>query len=121
MEDETGRRTPEEIREIQDWLIKFNLQTVTGVTEVLSLGGEVKQFQVRVRPEDLLRYNLTIQNIVTAIRANNSNVGAQFIVKNAEEYIVRSVGLARRIADLARIVLKVKDGTPISWIRWPRW
>lgn len=114
VEDETGRRTPEAIREIQDWLIKFNLQTVPGVTEVLSLGGEVKQFQVRVRPEDLLRYDLTIQNIVAAIRANNSNVGAQFIVKNAEEYIVRSVGLAGRISDLARIVLKVKDGTPIS-------
>jgi cobalt-zinc-cadmium resistance protein CzcA len=113
VEDETGRRTPEEIREIQDWLIKFNLQTVTGVTEVLSLGGEVKQFQVRVRPEDLLRYDLTIQGIVRAIRANNANVGAQFIVKNAEEYIVRSVGLAGRISDLARIVLKVKDGTPI--------
>ena len=95
VEDETGRRTPEEIREIQDWLIKFNLQTVPGVTEVLSLGGEVKQFQVRVRPEDLLRYDLTIQNVVTAIRANNSNVGAQFIVKNAEEYIVRSVWTCR--------------------------
>ncbi len=83
------------------------------VTEVLSLGGEVKQFQVRVRPEDLLRYDLTIQDVVKAIRANNSNVGAQFIVKNAEEYIVRSVGLAVRISDLARIVLKVEDGTPI--------
>ena len=54
VEDETGKRTPQQIREIQDWLIKFNLQTVKGVTEVLSLGGDVKQYQIRIRPIDLL-------------------------------------------------------------------
>lgn len=113
LEDETGQRSPEEMREIQDWLIKFNLQTVPGVTEVLSLGGEVKQFQVKVRPVDLQRYDLTIGEIVEKVKANNGNVGAQFLVKNAEEYIVRSVGLAERIGDLERIVLKVQDGTPV--------
>ncbi|MGD8355885.1 MAG: efflux RND transporter permease subunit, partial [Methyloceanibacter sp.] len=55
VEDTTGARTPEEMREIQDWIVKFNLQTVPGVTEVLSLGGEVKQFQVQVDPQALLR------------------------------------------------------------------
>lgn len=113
LEDETGRRSPEEMREIQDWLIKYNLQTVPGVTEVLSLGGEVKQYQIRVRPDDLLRYDLGIGEVVEKVRANNSNVGAQFLVKNAEEYLVRSVGLAEKIEDLERIVLKVQDGTPI--------
>lgn len=113
LEDATGKRTPEEMREIQDWLIKFNLQTVPGVTEVLSLGGEVKQFQVRVRPADLLRYDLAIGEIVEKVEANNGNVGAQFLVQNAEEYVVRSVGLAEKIGDLERIVLKVRDGTPV--------
>ncbi len=113
LEDETGKRSPEEMREIQDWLIKFNLQTVPGVTEVLSLGGEVKQFQVRVSPADLQRYDLAIGEIVETVKANNGNVGAQFLVKNSEEYIVRSVGLAEQIADLERIVLKVQDGTPV--------
>jgi cobalt-zinc-cadmium resistance protein CzcA len=113
VEDETGRRGPEEVRQIQDWLIKFNLQTVPGVTEVLSLGGEVKQFQVHVRPTDLLRYDLSLRDVVKAVKANNANVGAQFIVKNAEEYIVRSVGLAEKISDLERIVLKSEDGTPL--------
>ncbi|MDD8042160.1 MAG: CusA/CzcA family heavy metal efflux RND transporter [Verrucomicrobiota bacterium] len=113
VEDEKQNRTPEEIREIQDWLIKFNLQTVSGVTEVLSLGGEVKQFQVRIRPADLLRYDLTIDEIKEKVEANNSNAGAQFLVKNAEEYIIRSVGLAEKISDLERIVLKVRDGTPV--------
>jgi len=112
VEDETGKRTHQEVREIQDWLIKFNLQTVPGVTEVLSLGGEVKQFHVSVRPADLLRYDLTLNDVVESVKANNSNVGAQFIVKNAEEYIVRSVGLAQNIKDLERIVLKSEDGTP---------
>jgi heavy metal efflux system protein len=113
LEDGTGKRSPEEMREIQDWLIKFNLRTVQGVTEVLSLGGEVKQFQVQVRPQDLLRYDISLPEVIVAIKANNSNVGAQFIVKNAEEYIVRSVGLAEKIGDLESIVLKSRKGTPI--------
>jgi len=113
LEDETGKRSPQDMREIQDWLIKFNLQTVPGVTEVLSLGGEVKQFQVLVRPTDLLRYDLSLDEIVEAVKANNANVGAQFIVKNAEEYVVRSVGLAERIPDLENIVLKSTSGTPV--------
>jgi cobalt-zinc-cadmium resistance protein CzcA len=113
VEDETHQRRPEEIRQIQDWLIKFNLQTVPGVTEVLSLGGFVKQFQVLVRPADLLQYNLSLHEVVQAIKANNANVGAQYIVKNAEMYLVRSVGLATTIADLERIVLRAEDGTPV--------
>ncbi|MFT5375813.1 MAG: cobalt-zinc-cadmium resistance protein CzcA, partial [Candidatus Latescibacterota bacterium] len=113
VEDETGERSPQEMRQIQDWLIKFNVQTVSGVTEVLSLGGEVKQFQVLVRPSDLLRYDLALSDIVETVQANNSNVGAQYIVKNSEQYLVRSVGLAEEIADLDRIVVKEVDGRPI--------
>jgi len=113
LEDESGKRTPQEMREIQDWLVKYNLQTVPGVTEVLSLGGEVKQFQVLVRPHDLLRYDLSLKEVLDAIRENNSNVGAQFIVKNREEYTVRSVGLVEKISDLDSIVLKSKNGTPV--------
>ena len=113
VEDEEGIYDPFELRTIQDWLIKFNLQTVPGVTEVLSIGGEVKQFHILVRPDDLLRYNLTLDEIVETVKVNNANVGAQFIVKNSEEYIVRSVGLAEKISDLERIVLKSEDGTPV--------
>jgi len=113
VEDEGGTHNSYELRELQDWIIKFKLQTVPGVTEVLSIGGEVKQFHIQVRPEDLLRYDLTLDAITQTVKANNSNVGAQFIVKNSEEYIVRSVGLAETISDLERIVLKSKDGTPL--------
>ena len=113
VEDAEGIYDPFELRTVQDWLIKFNLQTVPGVTEVLSIGGEVKQFHILVRPDDLLRYDLTLDEIVETVKANNANVGAQFIVKNSEEYIVRSVGLAEKISDLERIVLKSEDGTPV--------
>ncbi len=113
VEDETGQRSPEELRSIQDWLIKFNLQSVPGVTEVLSLGGEVKQFQVHVRPMDLVRYGLVLHDVVEAIRANNTNRGAQFIVKNQEEYVVRAVGLAEGLADLERVPVKAVGGVPV--------
>jgi len=113
LEDTTGTRSNTELREIQDWIVKFNLQTVKGVTEVLSIGGEVKQFQVRVDPFALIRYDVTLPDIKQRIEANNANAGAQFIVKNDEEYIVRSVGLATDIAALENIVIKTVDGTPV--------
>ncbi|WP_108682563.1 efflux RND transporter permease subunit [Methyloceanibacter sp. wino2] len=114
VEDTQGSRTPEEMREIQDWIIKFNLQTVPGVTEVLSLGGEVKQFQVQVDPQALLRYRLGIGDVVDAVKANNGNAGAQYIVKNSEQYLVRSIGLATGITDIEDTILKVSDGVPVK-------
>jgi cobalt-zinc-cadmium resistance protein CzcA len=113
LKDETGTYSLEELRELQDWVVKFNLQTVKGVTEVLSLGGYVKQFQVVIEPQALLRYDLTIADVLDIVEANNANVGAQFIVQNSEQYVVRSIGLAEDIADLETIVVKTVDGTPV--------
>jgi heavy metal efflux system protein len=113
LEDETGQRTLEELRSIQDWLVKFHLQTVPGVTEILGIGGYEKQYHVLINPDALLRYGVTINEIIEKIRANNLNVGAQFIEKDAEEYIVRSVGLASDIQDVENIIIKSKEGTPI--------
>ena len=113
LEDTSGIRTTTELREIQDWIVKYNLQTVKGVTEVLSIGGEVKQFQVQIDPYALIRYDVSLPEIKQRINANNANAGAQFIVKNDEEYIVRSVGLATDIEALENIVIKTVDGTPV--------
>lgn len=113
LEDETGEYSLEELRSIQDWLVKFHLQTVPGVTEVLGIGGYEKQFQVNVHPEGLLRYNISLSDIIETIRNNNLNVGAQFIERDAEELVVRSVGLAYTIEDLKNIILKSENGTPI--------
>ena len=106
LHDETGTRTPEEMRTIQDWLIKFNLQTVTGVTEVLGIGGDERQYQVIIHPEKLLAYDLTLHEIIEAIKANNLNVGAQFIEKGEEEYVIRSIGLIKNVEYLENIVVK---------------
>jgi heavy metal efflux system protein len=113
LEDETGQRSLEELRTIQDWLVKFHLQTVPGVTEVLGIGGYEKQFHIVIDPNALLSYKVTINEVMDQIRMNNLNVGAQFIEKDAEEYVVRSVGLASTIEDLQKIIIKAKDGTPI--------
>jgi len=113
LDDTTGKYSLEELRTIQDWLIKFQLQTVPGVTEVLGIGGYEKQFQVAVDPNALLRYDVTINEIVEKIKANNLNVGAQFIEKDAEEFVVRSVGLTQEIEDLENIIIKAEDGIPV--------
>ncbi len=113
LEDETGKYTLEELRTIQDWIIKFQLQTVPGVTEVLGIGGWEKQFHTIIDPNALLRYNLSVNDIVEIIKKNNLNVGASFIERDAEEFLVRSVGLATKIQDLENIVIKSVDGTPV--------
>jgi len=113
LEDETDQYSLTELRTIQDWIIKYQLQTVPGVTEVLGIGGWEKQFHVVVNLNALLRYDVNIKDIIEKIRANNLNVGAQFIEKNAEEFVVRSVGLAQSIEDIENIVIKADDGTPV--------
>jgi cobalt-zinc-cadmium resistance protein CzcA len=113
LEDTTGQYSLTELRTIQDWLVKYQLQTVPGVTEVLGIGGWEKQYHVMLDPNKLLRYDVTINEIINKIKSNNLNVGAQFIEKNAEEFIVRSVGLASNINDLLNIVIKAEDGIPV--------
>ncbi len=113
LEDTTGQYSLTELRTIQDWLIKYQLQTVPGVTEVLGIGGWEKQFQVSIDANALQRYDFTIQDIIEKVEANNLNVGAQFIEKNAEEFIVRSVGLVKNMEDIENIVIKTEDGTPV--------
>ena len=89
LEDTTGRHTLEELRTIQDWVVKFQLQTVPGVTEVLGIGGWEKQFHVVVDPTALLRYDISLDTVLEAIRSNNLNVVAQFHERNAEDLVER--------------------------------
>ncbi|MCF7993771.1 MAG: efflux RND transporter permease subunit [Chromatiaceae bacterium] len=111
--DTTGQYSLEELRGLQDWVVKFNLQTVPGVTEVLGIGGFVKQFQVNIDPDALLRYKVPLSEVIARIEANNQNVGGQFLERNGEMFILRSQGLARDIRDLERIVITHEDGTPV--------
>ncbi len=111
--DTTGKYSLEELRSIQDWVVKYNLQTVPGVTEVLGIGGFVKQFQVNIDPDALLRYKISLEEVIRRIEENNENVGGQFIERNGEMFIVRSEGLAAGIEDLNNIVVAHEDGVPV--------
>ena len=82
------------------------------MTEVLGIGGHEKQFHVIVHPEELQRFDLTLADVIDRVHANNLNVGAQFIEKNSEEFVVRSVGLATSADDLRSVVIKTEEGPP---------
>ncbi len=113
LKDESHKYSLEELRTMQDWIVKFNLQTVRGVTEVLGIGGFEKQFHVVVQQNALLRYNISMDELIGRVRANNLNVGAQYLEKNNEQFIIRSVGLAKGITDIENIVVKTVDGRPV--------
>lgn len=102
-----------ELRTLQDWLIKYELKSIPDVSQVLSIGGDVKQYQILVNPQLLLKYDLSLSEVMTAVRENNQNTGASFITKGKEEYIVRSLGLIQNINDLEEIVLTSHSGTPV--------
>ena len=104
---------PMELRTLQDWIVKYNLRTVPGVTEVLSFGGNVKQYQARIDPRALIQYGVTLAQVREALQVNNRNVGGGYIVRGSEEYIVRGIGLAENLDDLGNVIVAERGGTPI--------
>ncbi len=103
----------QELRTIQDWIVKLQLRTVPGVADVLSFGGDVKQYQVIVDQQALVNYNITLKSLFQAIQNNNQNTGANFIEHGDEQYVVRGLGLVKDIEDIKNIVLDSRGGTPI--------
>ncbi len=111
--DTGGKDLDTYLREINDWTVKFQLQTVPGVTEVLSMGGHVLQYQIKLNPNLLTKYKLTLDDAVEAVTANNRNVGGQFFVLGSEEHLIRGVGLIETLEDIRKIPVKETGGTPI--------
>ncbi|MNR76016.1 Cobalt-zinc-cadmium resistance protein CzcA [compost metagenome] len=105
--------TPTDLREIQDWIIKPQLRNVTGVTEINSIGGYAKEYQVAPVAERLASYGLNLQDIVTALERNNGNVGAGYIEKRGEQLLIRAPGQVQSIADIGNIILGNVQGVPI--------
>ncbi len=101
------------LRELNDWVVKFQLQTVRGVADILSIGGHVLQYQIRVDPDALLRYSLSLDDLVEAVKENNQNVGGQFIVVGSEESLVRGLGLLESLDDIRNIPIKVEHGVAV--------
>ncbi len=111
--DTEGKDPGTYLREINDWVVKFKLRTVPGVTDILSMGGYVLQFQIRVDPRALQKYGIGLEDIVTAVRENNRNAGGQFMVLGAEEHLVRGIGLLENLAEIREIPIKVVRGVPV--------
>ena len=110
---ESRGRSLMELRTIQDWLIAPQLRALPGVNEVNSFGGFVKQYHVLVDPNQLLKYGVTLQDVLETLERNNANAGGNFIVKGWEQTYVRSLGLIETISDMENIVLNARDGTPV--------
>ena len=108
-----GRENTTELRTLQDWVVKYNLRTVPGVTEVLSFGGDVKQYQLRVDPRTMLQYGVSMEDIKEAVRANNRNVGGGYINRGPEEYIIRGIGLVENVADIENIIVARRGVAPV--------
>ncbi len=105
--------SPMELRTLQDWLVKFELKSVPQVSQVLSIGGDIKQYQILLDPQSLLKYGLTISEIAARVKQNNQNIGASFITKGKEEFIVRGIGLVKSIQNLENILVSESGGTPL--------
>src|SRR5881275_1801695 len=103
----------QELRTIQDWIVKLQLRTVPGVADVLSFGGDVKQYQVIADQQALVNYNIPLKSLFDAVANNNQNTGANFIEHGDQQYVVRGIGLVKDIQDIKNIVLDSRGGSPI--------
>ena len=102
-----------DLRTLQDWFIRYQLNAVPGVAEVASVGGHVQQYQIDIDPARLRNYNLSLGDVVEAVRNSNENVGGNVLESNGTWSIVRGVGLVQSVADLENIVVAAPGGVPI--------
>src|SRR6202790_4587522 len=106
--------TGSDLRTIQDWIIRPQLRTVPGLSEVNTVGGFEKQFHVLPDPAQLMAYKLSFRDIMTALAANNANVGAGYIERNGEQYLVRTPGQVGNIDEIKEIVIGSRNGVPVG-------
>jgi len=112
--DKTGKHDLSQLRSIQDWYLRYELQTVPGVSEVASIGGYVKQYQVEIDPNKLMAYKLPLHKIITAIKRSNNDVGGKLLEMAETEFMVRGLGYIKSIEDIENIPVGVgSGGTPI--------
>jgi len=103
-----------EVRDFAEWNLKPRLQTVTGVSNVVNLGGFLKQYHVLLDPNRMLNYGIHIPDVIRALKENNINSSGGFLIKGPEEKIIRGMGRVKTIDDIKDIVLKTRDGVPIT-------
>ena len=102
------------LHSVQDWFIKYQLNSVPGVAEVASIGGFVRQYQIDLDPTKLRAYNVSLENVVSAVERSNNNVGAKVVEAGNTEEIVRGIGLIRGLKDIEETSLGAYNGTPVT-------
>jgi Cu(I)/Ag(I) efflux system membrane protein CusA/SilA len=113
--DKSGRNDLSDLRSIQDWYMRYELQTVPGVAEVASIGGFVKQYQVEVDPNKLLAYNIPLGKVKHAIKRSNNDVGGRLVEMAETEFMVRGLGYIKSIEDIKNVVVGMGGkGTPVT-------
>jgi cobalt-zinc-cadmium resistance protein CzcA len=105
--------TPMQLRDLQDWVIIPYLLQTSGVAEVATFGGPLKQFHILISPDKLLKYSLTVSEVEEAIKANNQNVGGNVLTRGGQGFSVRGLGVIKNETDIENIVLKSENGVPI--------
>ncbi|MBK9348959.1 MAG: CusA/CzcA family heavy metal efflux RND transporter [Sulfuritalea sp.] len=108
-----GEYTPTDLRTIQDWIVRPQLRNIPGVTEINTIGGYVKQFHVTPDPARLIGYGLSFHDVLEALAKNNANVGAGYIEKSGEQYLVRAPGQVSTMEEIRDIVIRTEHGVPV--------
>ncbi|MBX9790596.1 MAG: efflux RND transporter permease subunit [Pirellulales bacterium] len=103
----------QQLRSLQDWYVRYQLQAVEGVTEVAGVGGYVKQYQIDVDPEKMRAQRVTLPEVYEAVRRSNIDVGAKVVEANRYEFLIRGVGFVKSIDDIEHIVIRQESGTPL--------
>lgn len=109
----TGGWDPQELRTIQDYYVKYSLATAEGVSEVASIGGYVKEYQVDINPDAMKSFGVTVMQIMEAVKKSNLDIGAETIEMNKVEYVVRGLGYLKNIDDLKQSVVAVNNNVPV--------
>ncbi|MEJ2635697.1 MAG: efflux RND transporter permease subunit [Calditrichia bacterium] len=109
----TGGWDLQELRSIQDWYVRYSLMSAEGVSEVASVGGYVQEYQIDVDPDAMRAYHVKLDEVVSAVKSSNLDVGARSIEVNKVEYVVRGIGFVKKLQDLEDAVIKVNDNVPV--------
>jgi Cu(I)/Ag(I) efflux system membrane protein CusA/SilA len=111
--DRNHRHTLADLRSIQDWQLRYQIATVPGVAEVATIGGFVRQYQVRLDPNRLLAYGIPLSAVIERVRASTNEVGGRVLEMNGARYMIRGLGYLRSLSDLENVSLSAKNGTPV--------
>jgi Cu(I)/Ag(I) efflux system membrane protein CusA/SilA len=111
--DRTHTKSLADLRALQDWYLRYQLETVSGVAEVATIGGYVRQYQVKLDPNKLFSYGIPVSTVIDRVRDSTNEVGGNVLEMNGAEYMVRGLGYLRSVADLENVPVATKNGTPV--------